>query len=301
MAVKNVFKLRLSVHGECNYSCFFCHNEGRASFSPNMMSLEYVLLLSKGAYMAGIRSFTLTGGEPLKNPRTLMFIGKLRKLLPDATIKLTTNALLLKHKDIPFLRDNIDKIRINFQAADRDAFRSLVGVDGYDYVTSLIDAIASTTAIHICLNYVFNIRSEQLLPGVLLFAKQRNLEMKVLELIKNPSNCMYHVPIERAFALLSKQADVTRKDYQNDDLFFIGDNNTKIRLCYSHCNASDGESCRLLGELRTSPDLDIYPCMHRLTPKTKSNRDMTPEDIASLVHHMDALKGVCPVNEAGRL
>ncbi len=291
--VSGVFKLRLSLSGACNYNCIFCHNEGRNSFSNDLMSKDDALALCQGAYDAGIRSFTFTGGEPLMNPDCLNIISEVRKDFPDVIIKLTTNAVLIKIADVDFLEKNIDRIRINFQATDGDYFKEIVGVDKLEHLKKLISEFKNTN-IHICLNYVYTKVSKKNLPSVVDYATKNSLEMKVLELIKNDNNKHYYEPIESAKNYLEKISIRTVKDYQDDDLYFLKKNGPKIRLCYAHCNTLNGNSCRTLGELRTSPSLDVYPCMHHMTPKINVSKNMSTKNICNAVLLMDEEKGVCP-------
>lgn len=291
-SVKHVFKLRLSISGICNYRCIFCHNEGRSYFERKFMSIDDVMLLCYGAYETGIQSFTFTGGEPLTHPKAFDIIKNVRQTFPDVTLKLTTNALLLNIKDISFLEENIDKIRINFQCTDSKSIKNLVGIDQLDHLFPLIKELGKTK-IHICLNYVYNNKSNQFLPDVVEFALQNSFEIKVLELIKNPHNEQYYEPIENAKQFLESIATFSKKDYQDDDLYFVGHNSPKIRLCYSHCNSCNGVSCRILGELRTSPLLDIYPCMHPQTPIINV-KGKNVEEISEAILALDLLKGQCP-------
>jgi cyclic pyranopterin phosphate synthase len=65
--VVNSFKLRIALSGLCNYRCIFCHNEGRGNeYQKQFLEVDEVLRLCAGAYKAGLRSFTFTGGEPLR-------------------------------------------------------------------------------------------------------------------------------------------------------------------------------------------------------------------------------------------
>ena len=292
-SVRHVFKIRLSISGQCNYNCFFCHNEGRRHFSNKLMSLDNIMLLCKAAYLSGIRSFTFTGGEPLTHPMALSIIERIRLEFPDVTIKLTTNASLLTVDDVPFLEKNIDKIRINFQSVNRNIFKRLVGVDCLPQLMDLIAALRWTN-VHICLNYVYNKESKSELPEILNYATENKLEMKVLELIKNEYNFSYYEPISNAKQYLESVTKLSKKDYQNDDLYFMAQNSPKIRLCYSHCNTLDGKSCSLLGELRTSPVLEIYPCMSSMTQKCNVKDTDSPEEVAKKILYIDSIKGICP-------
>lgn len=69
--VKNTFKLRIAMSGLCNYRCVFCHNEGRGDeYKKQFLNIGEVKKICAGAYSAGIRSFTYTGGAPVQSKCT---------------------------------------------------------------------------------------------------------------------------------------------------------------------------------------------------------------------------------------
>jgi cyclic pyranopterin phosphate synthase len=291
--VQNIFKVRLSLSDTCNYRCFFCHNEGRQEVSRKKMNMDNILLLCSAAYLAGIRSFTFTGGEPFTNKLIFEAIRQVRSTYPDIIIKLTTNASYLRLTDIDFLQEHIDRIRINFQSPERNIFKMLVGYDGLPNLLILLDALKHTPT-HICLNYVYNKLSKDQLKEVINFAITKHIELKVLELIRNDFNSKFYYPIETAKEYIESIASTKHKDYQNDDVYFIDGYSAKIRLCYAHCNTFDGCSCRLLGELRISPQMDIYSCMYPKSLRASVLDEKDPLQIAKVICEIDAKKGVCP-------
>lgn len=290
---KHIFKLRISLSGICNYKCIFCHNEGKEGFASRFMAKEDVLRLCEGAYRAGIRSITFTGGEPLTHPEAFSIIEEVRSRYPDATLKLTTNGVLLKEKNLSFIGNHIDKIRLNFQSTDSASFKEIVGVDRLDAVLTIIRGLQKTRT-HICLNFVYHARSKKLLPSIVAFASNENLELKVLEMIKFPDNVQFYWPIESAKAYLESIAVRHEVDYQEDDVYYASANGPRIRLCYSHCNTLNGKACRLLGELRVSPWMDVYHCMHADGQLVRLTTTATADAIAEKFLRMDEIKGTCP-------
>lgn len=125
--------------------------------------------------------------------------------------------------------------------------------------------------------------------------------MKVLEMIKYPFNLQYYAPIQEAKTYLESISVRTAKDYQNDDLYYTREGGPKIRLCYSHCNTNDGKSCRILGELRVSPTMDIYHCMHDGGPMINVRGETDLAIIAGAIVEIDKDKGHCPRFEPWRV
>lgn len=128
--VSNSFKLRIALSGLCNYRCIFCHNEGRGNeYRTQFLEVDDVRRICAGAYRAGLRSFTFTGGEPLSNPKSREIIAAIRQEFPDVVLKMTSNVVLLKDSEIGFLDKNIDRIRVNFQSTNEIDFRAIIGID----------------------------------------------------------------------------------------------------------------------------------------------------------------------------
>jgi molybdenum cofactor biosynthesis enzyme MoaA len=261
--------------------------------------MDEVRRVCTGAYIAGLRSFTFTGGEPLSNPHAREIISTIRREFPDVTLKMTSNIVLLKDDDMAFLDENIDRIRINFQSTNETDFRSIIGVNRLKRLYHLIELIESTR-VHICLNYVYQELSKHLLPEIVSYADEHGFEMKVLEMIKYSYNLQYYTPIEEARAYLESIASHREKDYQNDDVYYLHTGGPRIRLCYSHCNINDGRNCRILGELRVSPTMDIYHCMHDGGPMISVTRETDPGAIAHAILEIDRDKGNCPRFEPWR-
>jgi hypothetical protein len=118
--------------------------------------------------------------------------------------------------------------------------------------------------------------------------------MKVLEMIKYSYNLQHYAPIQEAKEYLESIAIRSEKDYQNDDLYFLHDSGPKIRLCYSHCNTNDGKNCRILGELRASPTMDVYHCMHDGGPMISVQNKTSSDSIRDAILEIDQDKGNCP-------
>lgn len=294
--VSSVFKIRLSLVGFCNYKCYFCHNEGRRQFERIYMAPDQALLLSKAAFNAGINSITFTGGDPFIHPKAFDIIKSVRKALPTSILKLTTNGALIKESDIPVLQANIDRIRLNFQAVDRENYHKFVGRDTFSKIMAIIEAIRKKTNIHLCLNYVYTSLSQHLLHDVVKFAVDNEIELKVLELIKNSANAEFYYPIDIARQFLQTKSSSNTVDYQDDDLYFFKNSSSRVRLCYAHCNTLNGTACRKLGELRVSPDLMLYTCMLSEAERVflPLINPLTEDAVTKEILKIDCIKGICP-------
>lgn len=113
---------RVSLVGNCNLNCEFCHNEG-APYNGKL-NLSFGLNAIKTARSLGFKRVQFTGGEPLLHSQVLEFIHNSKQIVPDVGI--TTNGILLK-KFIKHLSEaGITRIHISLQV------ESLTGKNGND-------------------------------------------------------------------------------------------------------------------------------------------------------------------------
>ena len=97
---QNIKSLRLSLTGECNYKCFFCHGEGsKMADERKENSKEEMYSLIKEAIENNYTDITFTGGEPLlKSDDIIWYLNKLSgdNLKPYITI--VTNGSLIEDR-----------------------------------------------------------------------------------------------------------------------------------------------------------------------------------------------------------
>ena len=61
---RTIRQLRVSVTGDCNLGCIYCHNEGNP-YTGQWLTPEEIGRISAVGHRLGINKFRLTGGEPL--------------------------------------------------------------------------------------------------------------------------------------------------------------------------------------------------------------------------------------------
>ena len=117
---QNIKSLRISLTGECNYRCFFCHGEGsKMGNKREENSKEEMYSLIKEAIKNNYTDITFTRGEPLlKLDDIIWYLNKLNedKLKPYITI--VTNGSLIEDKLLDaienYVGDNKELFKFNF-------------------------------------------------------------------------------------------------------------------------------------------------------------------------------------------
>lgn len=90
-------KVEFHITNACNLDCAGCNSLSNFSVSTGSQKwADYKQIYSAWAERVNIKHLEVIGGEPLANPDYINWIIGARDLWPDATLKLVTNALLLK-------------------------------------------------------------------------------------------------------------------------------------------------------------------------------------------------------------
>lgn len=131
---QNVKSLRISLIGECNYQCFFCHGEGsKMTDIRKENSKEEIYSLIKESVKNNYTDVTFTGGEPLlKLDDIIWYLNKLSedKLKPYITI--VTNGSLIEDKLLDaienYVGDNREIFKFNFSmhSLDKENYLKIV-------------------------------------------------------------------------------------------------------------------------------------------------------------------------------
>ena len=114
---QNIKSLRISLTGECNYKCFFCHGEGsKMADERKENSKEEMYSLIKEAIKNNYTDITFTGGEPLlKLNDIIWYLNKLSEDNLKPYITIVTNGSLIEDR----LLDAIE----NYVGENREIFK----------------------------------------------------------------------------------------------------------------------------------------------------------------------------------
>jgi len=102
---------RISVVGNCNLSCEFCHNEGAPA--RGRMNIDTMLVAVAAAKRAGFSRVQFTGGEPLLHPEIAMFVARAREHIVDVGI--TTNGTFLEAHLASLVAAGVSRVHVSLQ------------------------------------------------------------------------------------------------------------------------------------------------------------------------------------------
>ena len=131
---QNIKSLRLSLTGECNYQCFFCHGEGsKMGDKREENSKEEMYSLIKEAIKNNYTDITFTGGEPLlKLNDIIWYLNKLSEDNLKPYITIVTNGSLIEDRLLDTIENyvgdkkEIFKFNFSMHSLKNDVYLSIV-------------------------------------------------------------------------------------------------------------------------------------------------------------------------------
>ena len=161
-------KINLMITGKCNYNCIHCFNA--ADNTPLMSEWKYedALDLIQQAADCGIRSFTLTGGEPMLYKHFMDIVREIYRL-KMSVFEINTNGYFINQKVLDELKEiGCDaKMKISFD-----------GLGHHDWMRNRKGAEEKTlAAMKLCIDNGFTVMSQTNVNRVNLESMEKTLDM----------------------------------------------------------------------------------------------------------------------------
>jgi len=183
--------LALGITHRCNYNCIYCNPVGE-NFGTEAKELPFSFWkdLIDVAYEVGIKTFRITGGEPLLRKDVIKILNYIDNLGDDVRINLCTNGVLLKQfvSDLISLR-HLASIRVSLDTIDclYDGYPKCLTKEKLDAIKNLHEK-----GIYIRVNTVVTRRTFNEIPKIITLCLVNNLDLKLLDLYYDfPNNREY--------------------------------------------------------------------------------------------------------------
>jgi molybdenum cofactor biosynthesis enzyme MoaA len=267
---------RISLTENCNYRCFFCHEEGmEMSQHRKEKDLEEIYILALKAIERGFLDITFTGGEPLiKKKWVIELINRFNKLEVKPDLTIVTNGVFIDDKLLDTVEKYRGNLKFNFSMhhTDREKYLSIVlpkdnRNTNYDIVTENIIKISERN-IPIKLNFVIlngiN-NSEKDLISILDYASKHKVDgVKFLEFLvtdKLLDLYKYYFTLDSVYAMLKEDLSFTHENLRTK-YYKYRDSGLVVEL--SHCTCGVGCSkCILAKDVTVTSELKYFPCFFR--------------------------------------
>ena len=177
--------LRLSVTDRCNLRCSYCMPRGtRAPRGGRLDGRQLLELVSHIHRVAPVGKVRITGGEPLLFSRLPELVRDLRRLLPGATLGLTTNGTHLEALASPLREAGLDALNVSLDSSHPEVLARLTGGGDLDAVERGLGAARAAGFRGVKLNTVLlrGGNGRELLDLVKL-ARRHGCEIRFIELM----------------------------------------------------------------------------------------------------------------------
>ncbi len=247
--------IRISITQRCNLSCPYCHREGQLP-SKEEMSLDKIKEIINAVKKVGIRKIKITGGEPLLRKDIIEIIRTIKEKNFD-DISLVTNGVLLE-KYAKKLKDaGLDRINIGCDSLTSGNLKNKEQIIGG------LKRAKEVGLYPIKINMVvLKGINENQIDGMIEFAKENDVILQLIELIKTSTNEEFYKKHYFDLSNIEKELEkkalmVIKRRMQNRKQYDLGD--IKIEVVRPFHNKFC-ENCR---RIRITSDGKIKTCLLR--------------------------------------
>lgn len=237
----------------CNAHCFFCHNEW-LSVQNNFMEFELfkkiVDVIQEKNYPQRIR---FTWWEPMLHPWLFDFIWYAKKQLPQSSVWMTTNGLLIKKHIADILTSWLDSLTVSLHSMDPKKYKEITKVDGLPRVLEWLEMLHQENfPWKIKLNTVVDHNNIDEIDTLRDFSEKNGFELKIMDILTDDTKSLGihqddYITKKRIIELLPKEIV----------------NNVKEDRVQPKCVSCDKKKkcSHEASYLRISPSWIINPCL----------------------------------------
>lgn len=244
--------LRVSVVGNCNLSCAFCHNEGNPT--SGQLKISDAELLSETAWELGFRRIQITGGEPLVSKQLDSYIQVFRRRFDDVGV--TTNGTLLLERISSLVDAGLSRLHISLQR------QSLAPESGGrwcapDWLCQVLKR-GKTAGIHMRINIPVAPSDLPEVADFIAFDTGIASDLLLFSLLPEGEEIDSLAYVEKLKAISASENE--QRNRKSPYAIFVRDYIVPNGIRCSHCSAKAicAESSR---SLRVATDLTLRPCL----------------------------------------
>lgn len=212
--------LRISLTERCNLRCRYCRPQGGVPEPQGRLSATQFLQLVRSIHtVAPLAKVRLTGGEPLLFHGLGSLVAELRLLLPETTLGLTTNGILLQARAARLRRAGLDRINVSIDSDRPQSYRQITGGGDLACVERGLEAARQAGFLRLKLNTVL-LRSTNArqLPQMVRLARRHDCELRLIELMPlGPGAALFereYLPAAEALELLKRNFELHALPHQ---------------------------------------------------------------------------------------
>ncbi len=181
---RQITYLRVSLTNRCNLRCVYCYGSAADTFrAREPLTDEQLIRLIDIFASLGVVKIRFTGGEPTVRRGLVDLVAKTAAIDGISQIGITTNGLILKRMIPDLIAAGLNRINISLDTLDRERFRRIAGVDGFERVyESIMSAIECGRFPSVKVNTVVirGINDDEI-PRLAEWALTRPIDLRLIE------------------------------------------------------------------------------------------------------------------------
>jgi cyclic pyranopterin phosphate synthase len=266
---RSIRYLRLSITPACPMQCSYCRPAVRDRGDRPVLTLEEIVALARHLVVRhGVTKVRLSGGEPTSRPDLPWLVRRLSGIEGLVDLAMTTNGLSLERQAAALAEAGLGRVNVSLDSLCRQNFERITGIDGLDRVLCGLDAAAAAGLSPVKLNVVV-VRGENdhELPALVEFAAQRQLEMRLIELMPmGPLADRWEQRFVSEEVMRQSLADTVVSweplptEAESARRFSVGLNNGR-RAILGFIAAMSRPFCDRCNRIRIASDGSFYPCL----------------------------------------
>jgi len=285
-------RIRLSLTENCNYRCFFCHEEGMdMNTTRGKKSEQEICNLLLELKQKKYNAITFTGGEPLIEKKALLNYLTFMKdndYLP--TVSIVTNGYLIDDDFINTVKQYPGKLKFNvsLHSTDPETYISIVNPKNLDNnaFTIVYDNLLKLKEhnINFKLNFVLLKKMNadiSKIKHILDFAHEVGaygvefLELLITEKLDNHFDQLF--TLDSLKESLDDLITLTNTTYRRDEYRYLPNN---MIIEFQKCTCANGcSNCPLDRAVNITPQMDYYPCFSISSNKIHITSDNLEESL----------------------
>ncbi|MGQ3684106.1 MAG: GTP 3',8-cyclase MoaA [Candidatus Loosdrechtia sp.] len=142
--LRRIDRLRISVTDLCNLRCIYCRPESGLELArqKDILTYEEIALVVQHAVKLGIKSFRLTGGEPLFRRNIDHLLSLLGNIPGIEDLAITTNGIYLKHYARIMKKIGLFRLNISLDTLEEAKFTRITrGGNLHDVLNGIEEAL----------------------------------------------------------------------------------------------------------------------------------------------------------------
>lgn len=285
-------RIRLSLTENCNYRCFFCHEEGMdMNTTRGKKSEQEICNLLLELKQKKYNAITFTGGEPLIEKKALLNYLTFMKdndYLP--TVSIVTNGYLIDDDFINAVKQYPGKLKFNvsLHSTDPETYISIVNPKNLDNnaFSIVYDNLLKLKEhnINFKLNFVLLKKMNtdiSKIKHILDFAHEvgaygvKFLELLITEKLDNHFDQLF--TLDSLKESLGDLIILTNTTYRRDEYRYLPNN---MIIEFQKCTCANGcSNCPLDRAVNITPQMDYYPCFSISSNKIHITSDNLEESL----------------------